>query len=70
METQKGPIKTNVLLKGGCMGFHVSLGECSVWGSELRVKGSGLSFVCKETVSEEAWETFNNLSKGGGVGFG
>ena len=25
---QKGPIKTTVLLKGGYMGFHVSLGEC------------------------------------------
>ena len=24
---QKGPIKTTVLLKGGYMGFHVSLGE-------------------------------------------
>ena len=26
---KKGPIKTTVLLKGGYMGFHVSLGECS-----------------------------------------
>ena len=25
---KKGPIKTTVLLKGGYMGFHVSLGEC------------------------------------------
>ena len=25
---QKGPIKTTVLIKGGYMGFHVSLGEC------------------------------------------
>ena len=32
-----GPIKTTVLLKGGYMGFHVSLGECSAL--ELRVKG-------------------------------
>ena len=29
METQKGPIKTTVLLKGDYMGFHVSLGECN-----------------------------------------
>ena len=29
METQKGPIKTTVLLKGYDMGFHVSLGECT-----------------------------------------
>ena len=28
MDTQKGPIKTTVLLKGGFMGFHVSLGQC------------------------------------------
>ena len=26
---EKGPIKTTVPLKGGYMGFHVSLGECS-----------------------------------------
>ena len=25
---KKGPIKATVLLKGGYMGFHVSLGEC------------------------------------------
>ena len=25
---KKGPIKTTVLLKGGYMGFHDSLGEC------------------------------------------
>ena len=30
MKTQKGPKKTTVLLKGGYMGFHVSLGECTV----------------------------------------
>ena len=29
METRKGPIKTTVPLKGGYMGFHVSLGECT-----------------------------------------
>ena len=29
METQKGPVKTTVLLKGDYMGFHVSLGECN-----------------------------------------
>ena len=28
MEIQKGPMKTTVPLKGGYMGFHVSLGEC------------------------------------------
>ena len=28
METQKGPIKTTVPLKGDYMGFPVSLGEC------------------------------------------
>ena len=26
---KKGPMKTTVLLKGGYMGFHVSLGECT-----------------------------------------
>ena len=26
---KKGPIKTTVPLKGGYMGFHVSLGECA-----------------------------------------
>ena len=26
---KKGPIKTTVPLKGGNLGFHVSLGECS-----------------------------------------
>ena len=31
METQKGPLKTTGLLKGGYMGFHVSLGECTIW---------------------------------------
>ena len=30
METQKGPIKTTVLLKGGYMGLHLSLGECRI----------------------------------------
>ena len=25
---KKGPVKTTVLLKGGYVGFHVSLGEC------------------------------------------
>ena len=29
METQKGPLKSTVLLQGDYMGFHVSLGECS-----------------------------------------
>ena len=28
METQKGPHKDRFPLKGGSMGFHVSLGEC------------------------------------------
>ena len=28
MQTQKGPIKTTVLLKGDNLGFHVGLGEC------------------------------------------
>ena len=32
---QKGSIKTTVPLKGGYMGFHVSLGECSILGSIL-----------------------------------
>ena len=27
---KKGPIKTTVLLKGDYLGFHVSLGECSI----------------------------------------
>ena len=35
---KKGPIKTTVLLKGGYMGFHVSLGECR----GLRVCGLGV----------------------------
>ena len=38
---QKGPIKTTVLLKGGYMSFHVSLGECtsatSAHGSFVRL---------------------------------
>ena len=29
---KKAPIKTIVLLKGGYMGFHVSLGEFTYWG--------------------------------------
>ena len=34
METQKGSIKTTVLLTGGYMGFHVILGDvCEVYGS-------------------------------------
>ena len=28
---KKGPIKTTGLLKGGYMGFHVSLGECNLF---------------------------------------
>ena len=40
METQKGPIKTTVLLKGDYMGFHVSLGECRLQG--LGFRGVGL----------------------------
>ena len=30
METQKGPYKDYSPFKGGYMGFHVSLGECTV----------------------------------------
>ena len=37
METQRGPMKTTVLLKWGCMGFHVSLGECRVLESRCGV---------------------------------
>ena len=29
---KKGPLKTTVPLKWGYMGFHVSFGECMVWG--------------------------------------
>ena len=36
---KKGPIKTTFLLKGAYMGFHVSLGECRVWGLGLRGLG-------------------------------
>ena len=32
---KRGPMKTPVPLKGGYMGFHVSLGECR----ELRISG-------------------------------
>ena len=32
---QKGPIKTTALLKGYYMGFHVSLGECTVQVGDL-----------------------------------
>ena len=32
---KKGPIQTTVPLKGGYMGFHVSLGECITLNSEL-----------------------------------
>ena len=40
METQKGPTKTTVLLKGGQMSFHVSLGEYKVsWVWDLQPKG-------------------------------
>ena len=35
METQKGPTKTRVLLKGGYIGLHVNLGECIRYNSEL-----------------------------------
>ena len=31
MEKRKGPIKATVLLKGDYIGFHVNLGECSVY---------------------------------------
>ena len=42
METQKGPIKTPVLLKGYYMGFHVSLGGCRIQGLRLEGWVSGL----------------------------
>ena len=47
METQKGPIKTTVPLKGGPVGFHVSWGECRVqaWALGFRVYGSGFNGV-------------------------
>ena len=32
---KKGPLKTTVLLNGGYMGFHVSLGECTSIRNEL-----------------------------------
>ena len=41
METQKGPYKDSVLLKGDYMGFHVSLGECK--GSGFMVQGLGFA---------------------------
>ena len=34
-------MKTTVLPKGDYMGFHVSLGECRVWGLGFRVLGFG-----------------------------
>ena len=34
---KKGPFKTTGLLKGGYMGFHVSLGECTHAASELQL---------------------------------
>ena len=36
---KKGPIKTTVLLKGDNMGFHVSLGECTLTGCILSPLG-------------------------------
>ena len=47
METQKGPHKTRVLLKGDYMGFHVSLGVCKslgVWA--VRFRGLGVGVCC------------------------
>ena len=32
---KKGPVKTTVPLKGGYMGFHVSLGECTTSSSPI-----------------------------------
>ena len=48
---KKGPIKTTVLLKGGYMGFHVSLGECisycmATW-TRLECKASAKVIVAK-----------------------
>ena len=40
---KKGPKKTTVLLNGGYMGFHVSLGECTVCKSSNKLVAS--SFV-------------------------
>ena len=36
---KKGPIKTTVLLKGDCMSFHVSLGECMSLGKNASTPG-------------------------------
>ena len=38
METQKGPYKDYSPFKGSFLGFHVSLGECSVLDVLRRVK--------------------------------
>ena len=40
---KKGPKKTTVLLKGGYMGFHVSLGECNVQHGLKQSCSQGLS---------------------------
>ena len=40
---KRGPVKTTVPLNWGYMGFHVSLGECKLYGSKLTVaEGSEL----------------------------
>ena len=41
---KKGPRKTTVLLKGGYMGFHASLGECRFQGLNSMVKNVLVAF--------------------------
>ena len=55
METQKGPIKATVLLKGDYMGFHVSLGECKVEELEVPQHADTL-----ETLGHIAFEKQDN----------
>ena len=62
-----GPIKTTVLLKGGYMGFHVSLGECKFLKFSCAPPTKGASFLSSLRFAHfvagfDIFDTFNNGS--------
>ena len=61
---KKGPIKTTVLLKGGYMGFHVSLGECMHLADTVGLQSQHQHpHLCQGSSGEEASQQHADASE-------
>ena len=60
---KKGPTKTTVLLKGGYVSFHVSLGECSL-GFRCTMRAPAAVMGVSTKAAPSNWEE-GDSSKGG-----